>query len=96
MASRSTLLSPGPNKHSRASNQSIALSNISPKANFLPGLHMKTHFNGATALMMQYDKSSLYYEPEELNKQMGRGGGSILDQVSLDERTDSNSVSRHM
>ena len=68
IASRSTLLSPAPNKHSRASNQSITLSNLSPKANFLPGLHMKTHFNGATALMMQYDKSSLYYEPDELNQ----------------------------
>lgn len=56
---------------------------------------MKTHFNGATALMMQYEKSSLHYEPEEFNKEMGRGG-STLDQLSLDEPTETNSNSRMM
>jgi hypothetical protein len=33
-------------------------SQISPKSSFLPALHKKTHFQAATALMMQYPKNA--------------------------------------
>lgn len=46
---------------------------VSPKQNFLPELHRKTHFNAAQALMMQYPKSSLKYEGDQLNRELGRG-----------------------
>jgi hypothetical protein len=39
----------------------------------LPELHKKTHFSGAQALLMQYPKSSLKYEGDDLNKELGKG-----------------------
>jgi hypothetical protein len=46
---------------------------VSPKNHFFPELHKKTHFNAAQALMMQYPKSSLRYEGDQLNKELGKG-----------------------
>lgn len=42
----------------QASRSTLSNARVSPKSSFLPALHKKTHFQAATALMMQYPKNA--------------------------------------
>jgi hypothetical protein len=48
-----------------ASRSTLSNARVSPKSSFLPALHKKTHFQAATALMMQYPKNATCLASEQ-------------------------------
>eukprot|EP00347_Sterkiella_histriomuscorum_P007413 403349018 len=56
----------------QSQNNNQNTSYLSPKALLLPELHQKTHFKGATSILMQH-QGSLHLEKEELNRQFMNG-----------------------